>query len=86
MYNMIKVKRTNMWSYQCAFLCIGQLGGDEVLNGGQQHNDQCTNESAGPQQVIQQDHAHNDLNGDENVSSLSVKVMAQLQCRLCPSD
>lgn len=61
------MNRTNKKSYQCAFLCVGQLGGDEVLNGGQQHNDQCTNDSAGPQQIIQQDHAHNDLNEDENV-------------------
>lgn len=79
------MNRTNMKRYQCAFLCVGQLGGNEVLNGGQQHNDQCTNESTGPQQVIQQDHAHNDLNEDENVS-LSVKVIAQLQCHFCPTD
>lgn len=76
MCNTMKTRKINNKSYQCVFLCVGQLGGNEVLNGGQQHNDQCTDESAGPQQVIQQQHTHNDLKENKNMKQVHIKYNA----------
>lgn len=49
------------YSHQGALLCLGQLGGHEILDRCQHSNDGGSNQGTDSQEVVEQDHSHNDL-------------------------
>lgn len=49
-------------------MCLGEFGGHKVLYGSQENDDSCSNQGADTKDVVEKDHAHNDLEkvmGDE---------------------
>lgn len=50
-------------THQGAALGLGELGGHEVLDRGQQNDDSCPNQGTDPEDVVKENHAHDDLRG-----------------------
>lgn len=48
-------------THQGAPLCLGEFGGHKVLYGSQENDDSCSNQGADTKDVVEKDHAHNDL-------------------------
>ena len=46
---------------QSALLGLGKFGGHKVLDGSQHGDDRGTDQRTDPQEVVEQDHAHDDL-------------------------
>lgn len=55
------VKIQKFSAHQRALLRVGQLGGDEILDGRQQDDDQRSHYGADAQQAVEQEDSHHDL-------------------------
>lgn len=62
-------------THQGAPLCLGELGGHKVLYGSQQDDDGCSDQGTDPEDVVEENHAHNDL---EKVTRAELSAAALL--------